>query len=245
MNENRENALNEQLAKQILGEGATKEIIIREGEALPVKEPLPVSITGQIDAPARWLEKRAGIINPEAAHVLVCREKLAISIIIEEKSEYRDRIDGVLQLSEEMNKLGINKGIYITSFEMSDLIKRNRTYFENTQVAMKLVTELRNFKAKVDKEIEASDDKRGNRRMLAAQVVESNLPENFTIEIPVFKGQAKTKIQVEVEVNPDDLTCTLVSPEANDIVQKERDSIMDGVLDRIHEAAPGIVIIEQ
>lgn len=41
---------------------------------------------------------------------------------------------------------------------------------------MKLVSELRNFKAKIDKELELSDDKRGNQRILKSQFVERNHP---------------------------------------------------------------------
>lgn len=244
MNNNEENALNEQLAKQIMGDSATKEYIIRKGEAMPVKEPTPVNIKAQIDAPARWLEKRVTEIDQKKAHVGVDREKFFIILVTEETSAYSNTIKGQLELSEEMKRFGINNGEYISAFEMADLIKKNRSYFESTTVSMKLLSELRNFKAKVDKEIEASDDKRGNRRILAAQVVESNLPDSFKIEIPVFKGQPRRTIAVEVEVNPDNLSCTLVSPEANDIVQTERDSIMNEVLSRIETAAPEIVIIE-
>ena len=244
MDNKENNALSEQVAKEIMSDQTTREFIIRKGDALPVKEPVPVNIMAQIDAPARWLEKRVTEIDQKQSHVVVCREGFCVSLITDERSAYMDIVRGKLELSEEMNRLGINNGEYITAFEMADLIKTNRSCFESTTVAMKLVTELRNFKAKVDKEIEASDDKRGNRRILAAQVVESNLPSSFRIVIPVFKGQPKQPIEVEVEVNPADLSCTLVSPEANDIVRTERDSIIDGVLSRIEAVAPDIVVIE-
>lgn len=45
------------------------------------------------------------------------------------------------------------------------------------------------------KEMELSDDKRGNRRALVAQTVESNLPESFKIELPIFKGMPKVTIK--------------------------------------------------
>ena len=74
---------------------------------------------------------------------------------------YSPRITGQLQLSTEMSKIGINDGKYMTCFEMADRIKRLRSYFENRQQAMELVTTLRNFKAKVEKEMDISNDKRG------------------------------------------------------------------------------------
>lgn len=63
--------------------------------------------------------------------------------------------------------------------------------------------------------------------------------------MPVFKGQDKQTIEVEVEINPADLSCTLVSPEANDIVTTKRDELMDAVIEAIKETCPEIVIIEE
>ena len=110
---------------------------------------------------------------------------------------------------------------------------------------MKLVTELQNFKAKVDKELESSNNNRGDRRVLVNQVVQSNLPEAFTLIIPLFKGTPKQTIQAEVYINPSDLSCTLVSPEANDLLEEMRDKEIDLVLERIQKVCPHIVIIEK
>lgn len=222
-----------------------QETIIRFGDALPLKEPKAVSISGTIDTPARWVEKRKDDIVSADAHVLVDRDHMSITLKTDENSAYSDQIVGVLTLSSEMQEFGINTGESMSCFDMADRIKQLRSYFDTIQTAMKLTTELRNFKAKVDKELELSDDKRGNQRILRAQTVESNLPESFKIQLPIFKGMPKVTIEVEVEINPNDLSCTLVSPEAHDIVVRERDVHMDAVIDRIKDAAPAIVIIEQ
>lgn len=110
---------------------------------------------------------------------------------------------------------------------------------------MKLVTELQNFRAKVDKEIEKSDNNRGDKRLLINQAVQSNLPEAFNLHIPIFKGTPKQTINVEVYINPSDFSCTLVSAEANDLLEEMRDREMDSVLERISAVCPDIVIIEQ
>lgn len=222
-----------------------KETIIRFGDALPLKEPKAVSISGTIDAPARWIEKRKDDIVSADAHILVDRDHMSITLKTDENSAYSDQIIGTLTLSSEMQEFGINTGESMSCFDMADRIKQLRSYFDTMQNAMKLVTELRNFKAKIDKELELSDDKRGNQKIMRAQTVESNLPKSFKVNMPIFKGTEKRTFEVEVEINPNDLSCTLVSPDAHDIVVQERDSQMDGVLVRIAEAAPNIVIIEQ
>lgn len=74
---------------------------------------------------------------------------------------------------------------------------------------------------------------------------ETNTEKIFTLILPVFKGVAAQTLQVEVYVNPADLSCTLVSPEANDIVATSRDSLIDSVIERIKTVTPDIVVIEK
>lgn len=241
--ENAEQRAIEKLTEMNIEDG--KDIVIRFGDAIPLQEPKYVSIHGTINAPARWVEKRKDDIVSADAHVLVDRDRMTITLNTDENSAYMDQIVGTLTLSTEMQEFGINTGEYMSCFDMADRIKQLRTYFETQQEAMKLVTELRSFKAKIDKELELSDDKRGNQTIMRAQTVESNLPKSFKVNMPIFKGTEKRTFEVEVEINPNDLSCTLVSPDAHDIVVQERDSQMDGVLVRIAEAAPNIVIIEQ
>ena len=52
-------------------------------------------------------------------------------------------------------------------------------------------------------------------------------------------------MQVEVYVNPNDFTCTLVSAQSNELIIETRDTIIDEVLERIRLTCPDIVIIEQ
>lgn len=223
------------------------EIIIREGKAVEVHEPVKVVISGTIDAPARWLETRMRLrlVNQGTYHVLVDRENLNITLKCNENNHYGSKISGSLMVSPEFKRFGINEGEYITNFEMAELFKMNRSFFETKVIAMKLVTELQNFRAKVDKEIEKSDNNRGDKRLLINQAVQSNLPEAFNLHIPIFKGTPKQTINVEVYINPSDFSCTLVSAEANDLLEEMRDREMDSVLERISAVCPDIVIIEQ
>lgn len=223
------------------------EIVIREGKAMEIHEPVKVGISGTLDAPARWLETRMrlGLVNQGANHVLVDREHLTITLQCNENNHYGSKIVGSLIISPELRRFGINEGEYITNFEMAELFKKNRSFFETQSVAMKMVTELQNFRAKVDKEIEKSDNNRGDKRLLINQVVHSNLPEAFNLFLPIFKGTPKQTINVEVYINPADLSCTLTSAEVNDLLEEMRDREMDAVIDRIHAACPDIVIIEK
>lgn len=222
----------------------TQVLVIREGAALPLKEPTPVRFTGIIDTPFRWLKIRVEKLDQLLCNAKVDMEQMEITLTLDEKDHYQDKIVGKLVEHPIFTSFGINKGRYTTPHEMAKFFKMHRSFFENTSQAMTLVHELQNFKAKVDKQIEKSDNNRGDKRLLVAQAVESNLPERFNLVIPLFKGQTSQLVEVEIYVNADDLCCTLISPQANDIIETTKRTIIGEVVDNMKEIAPNIVIVE-
>ena len=185
-------------------------------------------------------------MNQLRCHILVDRDKMSITLVINEKDHFGDIIRGTLELSPDFERFGINTGEYRTTLEMAEFIKMNRAFFENRSEAMNLVYQLRKFKAKVDKEVEAEyQPNKGDKRVLIQQVVDSNIPESFNVLLPLFKGYSKQNIEVETYFNPDDMTCTLVSPGANESIIDFKDEAINEVLEKIKELASEIVIIEQ
>ncbi|MBP3768425.1 MAG: hypothetical protein J6I31_09150 [Prevotella sp.] len=249
MNEELKKEINKQVAEMVAQMGAQGsgqlEVIMREGEALPLHEPVKVEISGVLDSPARWLEKRPELQQiTNKCHVRVDREMLLIVLQINENAYYGTKIKGTLSLTDAFRKFHINDGHSFTLVELAKLFKMNRSFFETKQKAMELVTTLQNFKGKVNKDLEASNDNRGNKKVDFVQAVESNLPEAFTLHLPIFKGLEAEDVVCEVYVDPDDWSCQLISPDANDIVERYRDEEINKVLDRIEEAMPGVAIIE-
>lgn len=244
-----ENQIVEEIEKNVV-EDATmntyrcREIVIRTGKALELKEPIGVTITGIIDTPLRWLERRNTIIDQEQCYIHVDRESMEIFLTIGEHNQDKDVIGGRLMLSEEFKKFGINMGNYITGMELSDLIRMNRSCFESKTKAMELVTIMRNFKATITTQIEASDDKKGNTAQLRRQTVEGNQPPSFELNIPIFKGMEKQHFTVEIDIDPDTLQATLVSPDAQDLIVEQRDRLIDEVLGSIESICHNIPIIE-
>ena len=241
--ENQE-VIQKEIIKQVANSNDMREIIIREGQALPAKEPEQVHINGTIDAPARWAENRKSIIKQIASHMIVNRQDMTISLVEDEKNYYGSTINGKMALSDKFKEFGINSGKYITNFEMADLFKMNRSFFETKAVCMELVSKLKNLKANVNKQIEASNNDRGNRRELVDQVVEHNIPESFKLNLPIFNGTDPQEIEVEINVDADDLSCTLISPHAKDLIEQMRNEKIDEVIKRVNEVCPDIVIIE-
>jgi hypothetical protein len=221
-----------------------KNITIRTGEAPTVYDPVAITVKGVIDSPLKWLQKRKEIIDQKQCSVIVSRDDMTIGLHVNDHDHFSDTIYGILLISTEFKKFGINSGEYTTGLQLSDLIRMNRSYFENKNRAMELVTIMRNFKAAVTKEIETNDDKKGNRLAYVRQIVESNQPPAFDLYIPIFKGQPRQKFTVEIDIDPDTLQATLVSPDAQDMIAETRDQLMDDVISKIAEICPDIPIIE-
>ena len=225
-------------------DGETKELVIRQGDALPLKERHKVQLSGTLPTPLTYLIRRVNQIDQLKAHLEFSLEGMNMKLTIEEENQDGAVVSGSLSLDPKFKLFGINKGNYQTPFQLAELIKMNRGCFENHSVAMDLVTQLKKFKAKIDKEVEKADDNRGNKKLLIDQIVTSNIPEAFQLNIPIFKGEKKQVFEVEVYFNSEDLTCTLISPQANDLIEAQKAAIFGDVLKEIETIAPSLVIVE-
>lgn len=241
----------------IFPEGKDKaEVIIREvnevvEDKLPVLEPDQVSIDGNITAPFSFLEKRWGAednqIDHSRTYLYVERDKLAMHLICNE-TDKRNRKDvfGRIVLSRQFKAFSINGREDWTPMELGDFFRINRTYFETKEENMNLVALLKGFSAKVSTDIEKYHDNSGSTTDVYRKVVDSNLPKSFYINIPIFKGTAPEKIEVEIvaRVSGRDVYLQLISADAASIEEEVRDKLIDAELDKVRELAPEIPIIE-
>lgn len=229
--------------------GTPIEMVFREGKAedqLPNKEPVPVDITGTIESPLRYLEKREALIDPYKANIEVDRDKMEISLVINERDYYRDSIRGLMQPSREMIEFGINSNKKWEPIKLSQFFKMHRAFFNDKSENMSLVSTLKNFKAKVNQDIERSKEENGSKTDSYSQVVDSNLPKSFKLNIPLFKGFDCEEIEVEIYADVDgrDVSLSLVSAGANEAIEEYKNKVIDEQLEAIREIAPDIVIIE-
>lgn len=229
--------------------GTPIEVILREGEApiaLDPKEPNPVDITGTIDSPLRWLEKRVELIDQKQANITVNRDNMKISLVDKETDYYNNGITGVLRPSKEMVEFGINTEKKWDPIKLSQFLKMHRAFFTDKTQNMMLVSTLKNFKAKVNQDIERSREENGSKVDNYSQVVDSNLPKSFKLNIPLFKGFACEEIEVEIYADVDgrDVSLSLVSAGANEAIEEYKNKVIDEQLDAIRQVAPDIVIIE-
>lgn len=238
-----------------LGQGVTKaEVVIREVNKvneLSVLEPEKVSITGTIASILSFLEKRWGCdgqINHEHTHIIVDRDNFSMTLVANE-TDARNKmiVSGKLQLSRQFAAFHINDGYAWEPIQLSQFIKMNRAYFSNRDENMKLVSVFKNFKAKVNTDYERDRKENGSYTDNYSQIVDSNMPNRFSVVLPVFKGTEAQSIDVETYATIDghDVTVQLVSPGEQEVVDRTLDTIIDGQIAAIREIAPEIPFIEK
>ena len=236
-----------------LPEGVT-ELTMREGAAMKLLDPKPpvkIDLAGVIGAPVEFLSKRvseADQINPKRCHVLVDREKVSITLITAENDEYETgKVVGKLSQHPKFAEFGINSGKGWEPNELGQFFKMNRAFFPDKAANMKLVTDLKNFEANVATKIERQKSEKGDFKDNYSGVVMSNLPEAFTVQLPIFKGMPAETIEVEfyASVNGREVTLQLISPGACQLLEDLRNRVIDEQIERIRGLSPEIAIIEQ
>ena len=169
-----------------------------------------------------------------------------VRLLIDETNYYAASILGTLEPSKKIGEFGINTNKCWEPVKLSRFIKMNRAFFTDKSQNMMLVSTLKNFKAKVNQDIERSKEDNGSKVDNYSQVVDSNLPKSFKLNIPLFNGFACEEIEVEIYADVDgrDVSLSLVSAGANETIEEYKNKVIDEQLDAIRSIAPDIVIIE-
>lgn len=171
-------------------------------------------------------------------------DKLKMTLIYGATQRHQYTISSQIILNPDLEAFEINKGKKYSPVQLADFIKMNRHLFESKSIAMELVSALKNIKANVNRAIEMNKDDRGNKRALIDQVVESNIPESFNIELPIFKGQPKVVVPVEVVLD-EDLECMLISPDLKQIISEESERLIGGEIAKIAALHPDLRIYQE
>ena len=227
------------------------EVVIREGKApaqLEPKAPIRIDLAGTIGAPVAFLTKRITDVDQHKCHVIVNREKVSITLVINEDDEYsHGKVVGKLTFHPKFEEFGINTGKAWIPEELGMFFKMNRAFFTDVKTNMELVSTFLSFKCNVNQEFDRETKMNGSYKSNFTQVVNSNMPDGFKLQIPIFRGMPAETMDVETFARVDgrDITIVLLSPGAECTLESIRDKVIDEQLDTIKEIAPEIVIIEE
>jgi hypothetical protein len=229
-------------------ENASNEIIIREGTALPQVAPKKIVVSGDFKTVSSFIEKRKLVgfdgvmqngdpglqtINADRVLVTVDKEKLSILLQLDPESEYGTEITAKLAFTPELEQFFINKNKLFNREELIKLIRFNKIWFADAEAHDKLLKAYQAFTATVNANIGKTSDTRGNVDNSYKKTVETNVPDSFVLNIPIFKGMDKRRFRVEIAIDSTDASTKFwfESVELNDIIQIESQAILEKELE--------------
>lgn len=224
----------------------TRELVIREGEALEVQPPRQVQVEGTIDAPLRYLKNRIAILIETSmvveSHLTVDKERGTILLTINENSPYWDGITGKICEHPDITEFQLINEKYRSPEETAVFLRLRKHLFANQSEYMDVFTALRTFTAKVNQEIAAIKDDSGNFEAKKKQVVEHNIPKGFKINVPLFKGVDPVVIEVEFLVDRN-LNVAMLSTDLMQKLDEFRAKAVEDVVKEIEMVAPDLLIM--
>jgi hypothetical protein len=219
------------------------EFILRLGEAPDQQPPLKVAISGDISTIGNFLVKRdadGGGYNTQAVDkskllVLVDREARTILLDLDPENPYGAQFLGQLELSTELKEFKINeedKNAMFTRERLIKLLRFNRHYFASADKHAILLSAYQTFNAQAFINMSASSDNRGNKSASYDKEIKTGLPEEFTLYLPIFKGQKKETFRVEIcmDVTDGGAKFWFESVELKELIENRRDEIFQDQL---------------
>lgn len=184
---------------------AGPEVTIREGKALELHHPLPIKIKGTIGSVREFLSKRKcgkdgdlQTVEKDLAIIQVDEEGMTIFLALHGNHPHGTEITGVLAHSKELKEFFINETKTFTREELIKILRFSRLLFEDAGKHETLLTAYQKFDVQSHIKMSQESDTRGNKAMTFNKELKTNLPTEFILNLPVFKGEPKETFRVEI-----------------------------------------------
>lgn len=220
--------------------GGAAEIIIREGEAKKLlaevaeKEVKPLFISGSGGTCKDFLKYRKDLYNPKNCYGHVGLESSTIKLTLNECQADNKNTDVVISkypVNKKVTDLQMNTGFGRNSKELYSLLRLYKIYAANKETFQLLLNSLTQFSAKVQAEINKSDDRGGNSNNGIVKKITHSVPENFILNIPII-GNKIVSLLINIELNSNSEQFELWS---DDFIEKFNSEINDGMTAEIAE----------
>lgn len=218
-------------------------LTILDGKALPLKEPQKVTIGGDIKTIGNFVNVRrqAGSgnqqIDTSKAIVIVDRKELAISLLTDPENPYGAELLGKLEVSDELKQFFINKNKTFDKSELVNLIRMNRLFFADADKHKELLLAFQKVSSSVNINANDSADTRGNKARDFVKTVTTNVPTEFILDIPVFKGFPNNRFRVEIalDVTEGSARFWFESVELHELIMKQSREIINQELENVKD----------
>jgi len=203
------------------------EVVIRHGEALPLKEIDLPDIYGKIDTPINYWDLRQANHNVDDCLVVVSDE--TINLYLNESDPYRSRkVVGILKLDDELTKWGINQDITYGNESLARLVKANQFLFDSKEQWQHVYNSLARFTSNVNLNITNVKETSGDREKAIKITVKNDMPEGFTLKTKIFDNKRhKFYVFLGADVIGHDVKFYLDSPDLALLVSELKDKLIN------------------
>lgn len=203
------------------------ELVIRTGEAERIAYKSRLKLDGTIGSVLDFVQKRKETFEKLEAHAIFDMPAKTITFNTHEQDEPGITVSGKMIQHPFISELGINVGAKTYTINgMLNALKMYGRYFSTRTQHAAIVDSLSKFSAKTEIEFKDSNDFKGNTAFTKITKVKHDIPLDFMLKLPIFRGMEPTEFKVDIEVFPDNgsLQCRVISielAEAMDSLQKE------------------------
>lgn len=221
------------------------EIIWREGAAAPIREPLKLTADGDIRTVGTFIAGRdvpnLQGIDRESTLVTVDKDAGTIKLETDPNDQFGTVIKGTLLINDDLKQFDINGSKMFSQKELIKLLKFSRIHFVDPLVQNDLLNAYKAFTFQTKTEGHAKGDDRGNKSVALDKVVDTNLPKEFSLKIPIYKGERSVTFRVDLcmDVTDGGAKFWMESIELHELLQIEKELIFKRELLRCE----GLVII--
>lgn len=220
------------------------ELNLREGNTIDPKDPKIISITGDIKSISNFLKVRnsagSGLqaVDKAKAVVTVDKKEMYIKLELDPENQFGASVTSKLELSDELKKWSVNVN---KTWKLNDLVKLLRysrlDFDDKDKHAILLEAFMKfNFKAYIESEQQAPDRK-GNKKQSFNKAIDAELPTDFVLNIPIFKGLDSARFHVEIwmETTEGSANFWFESPELSELIEVQKTVIFNEQLTACQE----------
>jgi hypothetical protein len=227
---------------------AKETLTVLQGKALEQKYPVKINIIGNIKAISSFMGKRYGTlkgkglqeVDASLAVVLVDETAMSIILKLDPQNEFGTEVKGFLELTDELKGFSINEGQQFSREELVQKIRFNRRFFSQDKHVAILAAYMK-LSLTGQTTLSAASDTRGNRELAYRKEINSqNIPTEFVLTLPIFKGFTPETFRVEVCLEATDASvrfwfesvelAELIERRKLEIINEELKSVSDFVI---------------
>ena len=214
-------------------------INILEGKAMEPKHPERLRISGQIESVNAYLSGRRGTTQPHGALQHIDRDlavitmdeaNMTITLDVDPNHPFGTTVVGKLEFNPDLFAWFINKDKQFTREQLITLFRFNRRFFVDQSQHAIILDAYQKLNLVGQSTLKKESDNRGNKDEAFKKTIDSRtIPTEFSLLMPIFKGQPARKFRVEVCLDATDASVRFwfESVELIEIIELDRRAIFN------------------